>query len=120
MAPWMTVTNLHHKLIFLLDSDYGNTKCKRLVENLLKRKKGWLFRFVTDPDVESTNKRDEKALRSSEVYRKISGGSRSEKGAEIYTRTYSIYYTSKLRGKNFITDTSGVVWNSAKAEGQVR
>ena len=96
--------NLYHKLVFLLDSDYDHTRSRRFVENLLKRKKEWLFNFVTNPDVEPTNNRAERALRSSVIYRKVSGGSRSGRGAEIYTRIYSIYYTSKLRGKNFIED----------------
>jgi len=84
------------------------------VNNLLKRKKEWLFNFVMNPDVEPTNNRAERALRPSVIYRKISGGSRSERGAEIYTRVYSIYYTTKLRGKNFIEDTPSIIGRSAK------
>ena len=38
----------------------------------------WLFNFVINPDVEPTNNRAERALRPSVIYRKISGGSRSE------------------------------------------
>jgi hypothetical protein len=36
----------------------------------------WLFRFVVDPDVESTNNRAERILRSGVIYRKVSGGMR--------------------------------------------
>ena len=64
--------------------------------------------------VESTNNRAERALRPSVIYRKISGGSRSDRGADIYTKIFSVYYTSKLRGKNFITDTSSVIKRSVK------
>ena len=85
------VENLHHKLVFLLDSDYDHKRSRRFVENLLKRRKEWLFNFVMDPHVEPTNNRAERALRSSVIYRKVSGGSRSERGAEIYTRIYSVY-----------------------------
>ena len=67
-----------------------------------------------NPDVEPTNNRAERGLRPSVIYRKTSGGSRTERGAEIYTRIYSIYYTSKLRGKNFITDTSSIIKGNAK------
>ena len=73
----------HHKLVFLLDSEYEHKRPRRFVDNLLKRKKEWLFNFVMNPDVEPTNNRAERALRSSVIYRKVSGGSRSEKGAEI-------------------------------------
>ena len=61
-----------------------------------------------------TNNRAERALRSSAIYRKVSGGSRSERGAEIYTRIYSVYYTTKLRGKNFIADTAYIIRRRAK------
>ena len=105
---------LHHKLVFLLDSDYEHKRSRRFVDNLLKRRKEWLFNFVMDPDVEPTNNRAERALRSSVIYRKVSGGSRSERGAEIYTKIYSVYYTSKLRGKNFIADTPSIMRGEAK------
>ncbi len=108
------VENLHHKLVFLLDSDYDSRKCRKFAENLLKRKKEWLFNFVMNPEVEPTNNRAERALRPSVIHRKISGGSRSERGAEIYTRVYSIYCTSKLRGTNFIEDTPSVIKRRAK------
>ncbi len=61
------------------------------------------------PEVESTNNRAERALRPSVIYRKVSGGSRTERGADIYARLSSIYYTSKLREKSFIKDTSKVI-----------
>ena len=48
------------------------------------------------------------------IYRKVSGGSRPERGAEIYTRIYSVYYTTKLRGKNFIADTPSIMRGEAK------
>jgi transposase len=108
------VENLHHKLVFLLDSDYEHGRSRRFVNNLLKRKKEWIFRFVMDPEVEATNNRAERALRPSVIYRKISGGSRSERGAEIYTRIFSVYYTAKLRGKSFIEDTPSLIRRSAK------
>ena len=108
------IEGLYHKLVFLLDSDYEHKRSRRFVDNLLKRKKEWIFRFVIDPDVEPTNNRAERALRSSVIYSKISGGSRSERDAEIYTKIYSVYYTSNLRGKNFIADAPSIIKGSAK------
>ena len=64
---------------------------------------------MVNPDVEPTTNRTERALRSSVIYRKISDGPRPERGAEIYTRMYSIYYTSKLRVKKFLGYTPFVV-----------
>ena len=106
--------NLYHSLIFFLDSDYDHVKCRHFVDNLLKRKREWLFQFVMNPEVESTNNRAERALRPSVIYRKTSGGSRSERGAEIYTTLHSIYYTSKLRKRNFISDTPELIRRKAK------
>ena len=108
------VEKLHHDLTFLLTSHYEHKRSQRFVENLLKRKKEWLLQFVMNPDVESTNNRAERGLRPSVIYRKVSGGSRSERGAEVYTRIFSIYYTSKLRGNNFIADTPSVMKRKAR------
>lgn len=73
-----------------------------------------MFQFVMNPGVEPTNNMAERVPRPFVIYRKISSESRSEKGAEIYTRVYSIYYTSKLRGKNFIEDAPFIIKRSAK------
>ena len=61
------IERLSHKLVFLLDSDYGHKRFRRSVDNLLKRKKEWLFGFVRNSDVEPTNNRAERALRYNEV-----------------------------------------------------
>ena len=103
------VDKLYHEIVFLLDIDYEHPKCRSFVNNLLKRKKEWLFAFVMHPEVESTNNRAERALRPSVIYRKVSGGSRTERGADIYARLSSIYYTSKLRKNSFIKDTPKVI-----------
>lgn len=52
---------VHHKIVFLLDSDYEHARCSKFVINLLKRRKEWLFQFVMNPDVESTNNMAEMA-----------------------------------------------------------
>lgn len=82
---------------------------RKLVDNLLKRRREWLFRFVIDPDVESTNNRAERALRPSVIHRKVSGGTRSERGSEAYARISSIYYTTKLRKQSFIKDVPAMI-----------
>lgn len=52
------------------------------------------FGFVLEPDVEPSNNRVGKALRPSVIYRKVTCGSRSGRGTEIYTTIYFIYYTT--------------------------
>lgn len=80
-----------------------------LDNEVVKQKKGWLFRFVLDPEVEPTNNRAERALRPSVIYRKVSGGTRSSRGSEAYDRLFSIFYTQKLRKKSFIRDVPQLI-----------
>ena len=70
------VDHLYERLTFLLDTGYEHIRTRKFVDNLLRRKKEWLFRFVIDPEVEPTNNRAERALRPSVIYRKVSGGTR--------------------------------------------
>ncbi len=64
---------------------------------------------MIDPEVEPTNNRAERALRPSVIYRKVSGGTRSSRGSEAYDRLFSIFYTQKLRKKNFIRDIQALI-----------
>ena len=103
------IDELYHRLIFLLDTGYEHLRSRKFVDNLLKRRKEWLFRFVVDPEVDSTNNRAERALRPAVIYRKTSGGSRSNHGANAYARLHSIFYTTRLRKKSFIRDVPRMV-----------
>jgi transposase len=99
-----TVEELERRLELLLSSRPGNSvRCDRFVRNLL-RGRGWLFPFVTDPRVEGTNNRAERALRPSVVARKISGGSRSWEGARVFATLTTIVQTLRLRGQGFTRD----------------
>ena len=100
---------LHDKLTFLLDRDYAHRRSGKFVDNLLRRRRDWLFRFVVDPEVESTNNRAERALRPAVIYRKVTGGSRSDRGAEAYATLSSIFYTQKLRKKSIIRDVPELI-----------
>ncbi|MEM0130093.1 MAG: transposase [Thermoplasmatales archaeon] len=61
------INRLYERLTLLLDTGYEHLKTGKLVDNLLKRKKEWLLRFVIDPEVEPTNNRAERALRPSVI-----------------------------------------------------
>lgn len=76
----------HHRLVFLLDTDCNYSRSRKQVGNILWRKPEWLFRFVIDPDVESSKNREGKALRPSVIYRKVSSGTISERGSDAYAR----------------------------------
>ncbi len=91
---------------------YRSHKCWKFVENLLKSKDS-LFLFVKDPEVEPTNNRAERGLRHCVIARKISGGSKSPKGARIYEVLLSVYLTLKLRGQNLVLDGPVILQSSA-------
>ena len=80
---------------------YSSNHCHRFVINLLKEKDN-LFEFIRNPDVDSTNNRAERGIRHSVVARKISGGSKSEKGAKIYGILTSVLHTINQKGENIL------------------
>ena len=68
--------------------------------SICKKHRNNLFEFVTNPAVPSTNNGTERAIRKVVIIRKISNGSRSEKGARILETILSIIETIRLQGKN--------------------
>ena len=82
-----------------IDVPYESKKCSGFVRNLLRKKRDDLFRFVMDRSVDSTNNRAERAIRPIVTYRKVSGGSRSERGARDFTRVYSVLESDRKKGK---------------------
>lgn len=89
------------EMIRELNRPYKSIHCYKFVKNLLKDI-DCLFEFVKNPDVDGTNNAAERALRPSVVARKVSGGSRSSRGASIYERLMSVVQTFKLKGWNFL------------------
>lgn len=73
-----------------------STLCER-IERFLPE----LFVFVADPRVPSDNNAAERSVREIVVSRKISGGSRSEKGSEAKSILASLFGTWKLQGLDF-------------------
>ena len=82
-----------------IDVPYESKKCRGFVNNQLRRKRDDLFRFVINRSVEPTNNRAERAIRPIVTYRKVSGGSRSQKGADYFTRVYSVLESYRKKGK---------------------
>ncbi|MEM4091155.1 MAG: transposase [Thermoplasmatales archaeon] len=98
------IDHLYEGLTLLLNAGYEHLKTGKFIDNLLKRKKELLFRFVIDPEVEPSNNRTGRALKPSVIYRKISGAARSSRGSEAYDTLFSISYLQKLRRESFIRD----------------
>ncbi len=95
------IENLFQEMADSLVRPYSSMHCHRFVLNLLKEKDN-LFEFVRNPDVDATNNRAERGIRHSVVARKISGGSKSEKGAEIYGILTSVLLTVHQKGENIL------------------
>ena len=66
----------------------------------IRKCRGDLFVFVTRRDVPATNNDCERALRPSVIFRKVTGGFRSEWGARTYADALSVIATGRLHGRS--------------------
>jgi transposase len=62
-----------------------------------------LFVFMRRKDVPCTNNVSERHLRPSVIFRKVTGGFRSEWGAGVYANAASVIATGKLRGQTALS-----------------
>ena len=66
----------------------------------IRKCRGDLFVFVTHRDVPATNNECERALRPSVIFRKVTGGFRSQWGARTYADALSVIATGRLHGRS--------------------
>ncbi len=90
-----------------LDHSYSNGKCSSFVRSLLSATDK-LFLFVR-MDIESTNNEAERTIRPMVVNRKVSGGSRSDAGAETTGKLASVVQTLKKRKMDLFTDGARLI-----------
>jgi transposase-like protein len=86
---------------------YKSSEVYKFVKSICRIHRENLFRFVDNPEIDSTNNRAERGLRTAVVIRKISNGSRSKNGAEITASLLSVLQTAKLQNDNpmnFLSD----------------
>jgi len=81
-----------------------STEVKKFVNSICKKHRENLFRFVDNPEVESTNNRAERGLKPLVIMRKISGGNRSEKGERATEIMSSVINSWQLQGRNFFQE----------------
>jgi len=74
---------------------------QRLANRLERHWQEW-FTFLTHPQVKPDNNDAERALRPIVVHRKVSGGARSDWGAELVAQMFSFLETMRLQGHNAI------------------
>lgn len=75
----------------------GNRHGRRLRKRYGKVR-GDLFTFLIHPEVPPDNNRSERDLRPIATYRKVTGGFRSEWGADLYAAVRSVIATAGRRG----------------------
>lgn len=92
---------LEDRLEQLSKADYDEPNAGRLAKRLLKHRNE-LTRFLWDKGLDGTNNAAERALRPAVVARKISGGSRSVRGAEAWAKLASLMRTASQQGRNVL------------------
>lgn len=89
----------HLRPRFLKDQDN-----QRLLDGIgLQHDRGRVLLFLHDPVIEPTNNRGERTLRPAVIVRKLSHGSKNERGAEAFASFTSVIQTAaKKRGSSII------------------
>jgi hypothetical protein len=89
--------HLRHRLL----KDEDN---QRLLDGIgLQHDRGRVLRFLHDPAIEPTNNRGERSLRGAVIVRKLSHGSKNERGAEAFAGFSSVIQTAaKNKGSSII------------------
>jgi len=76
------------------------TEAGRRLARGIRKCRGDLFVFLTHRDVPATNNECERALRPSVIFRKVTGGFRSQWGARTYADALSVIATGRLHGRS--------------------
>lgn len=105
------IEQLKGEIYQLTQKHYNSTTIRKFVNNLYYRDVENLFRFVTDPEVDSTNNISERELRELVIIRNISKGSRSIKGANTTATLLSIIQTLRLNKQNVLLSLQKMLKN---------
>lgn len=77
-----------------------NRMNRRLLEQIgVHHERGHLLRFLSDPSIEPTNNRAERALRGAVIARKVSQCSKTKRGANAYAAFVSVIRTARQTGR---------------------
>jgi transposase len=93
------VGRLKARLGRLLGGRLSNDDNHRLADHLY-RQQHHLFTFLQVPGIDATNHRAERAIRPAVLARKISGASRTERGAEAHAALCSVIATARQQGRD--------------------
>src|SRR5215210_6413998 len=79
-----------------------DTDNARRLQERYRQHRACLFVFFDRPDVSPTNNASEQDLRPSVIHRKVTGGFRSQRGADISAILTSLLATARKQGQNFL------------------
>jgi transposase len=97
-----TVAAIERRCDALLAAPVAGAEASRLWVRLREHREH-LFVFLYDPAVPPTNNASEQALRHSVVHRKVTGGFRSDWGADAHALVTSVLDTARKRGEDLLT-----------------
>ena len=103
---------LLHWIDLIASRAYKSSQVYKFVKSICRNHREDLFRFVDNPNVSPSNNLAEQGLRSGVVIRKVSGGSRSENGAETTAKLLSVMQTIKMQEGNVIDNMLNLLQNS--------
>ncbi len=101
------VAAIEQALDQLLNQYPNNPESQGLRRRYLKHRQNTLV-FLYQPGVPPTNNASEQALRNSVIYRKVTGGFRTDWGADMYANIVSILETSRRQRRNFLDILSAI------------
>lgn len=105
------VEQLKGEVYQLMSRHYKHLAIWKFLKNLYYRDVENLFRFVTDPEINSTNNISERELRALVIIRKISNGSRSTRGACATAMLLSVIQTLRFNKKNVLEGLHSILNN---------
>jgi len=105
------VEQLKGEILQLTLRHYKHSTIRKFVNNLYYRDVENLFRFVTDPEIDPTNNISERELRALVIIRKISNGSRSQRGANATAMLLSVIQTLRFNGENVLQGLQRILKN---------
>ena len=95
---------------------YTSKEVFGFVKSICRNHREDLFRFVDNLDVEPTNNLAERGLRHAVVMRKVSGGSKSKKGADTTAQLLSVTQTIKMQEGNFIDNMIDLLYKEYQGQ----
>jgi transposase-like protein len=88
---------------------YTSKEVFRFVKSICRAHREDLFRFIEHPEISPSNNLAEQGIRPAVVIRKVSGGSRSENGAETTAKLLSVMQTMKMQEGNIINNLANLL-----------